>query len=79
MFRILDYLGVLVYISFYKCLVELVSNCYDVDVENVWIMFLEEFVEGFEIIIYDDGNGMILEIIKEKYLYVGYNRRSEGG
>lgn len=77
--RILDHLGVSAYTSLHKCLAELASNCYDADAENVWITLPEEFVEGSEIIIYDDGNGMTPEIIKEKYLYVGYNRRSEGG
>ena len=77
--RILDHLGVSAYTSLHKCLAELASNCYDADAENVWITLPENFTEGSEIIIRDDGNGMTPEIIKEKYLYVGYDRRNKGG
>jgi len=77
--RILDHLGVSAYTSLHKCLAELASNCYDADAENVNITLPENFLEASEIIIKDDGNGMTPEIIKDKYLYVGYNRRNEGG
>ena len=77
--RILDHLGVSAYTSLHKCLAELASNCYDADAENVWITLPKDFTDGSEIVIKDDGNGMTPEIIKEKYLYVGYNRRNEGG
>lgn len=77
--RILEHLGVSAYTSLKKCLAELCCNCYDADAENIFIELPKDFNEGSQIIIKDDGNGMSPGDIKEKYLFIGYNRRDEGG
>ena len=77
--RILDHLGVSAYTSLHKCLAELASNCYDADAENVRITLPPHFGQGARIVLEDDGVGMTPKIIKDKYLYVGYNRRHEDG
>lgn len=74
--RILEHLGVSAYTSLKKCLAELCSNCYDADAENIRIALPEEFEPNNYIIIEDDGIGMSPEDIINKYLFIGYNRRT---
>jgi hypothetical protein len=76
--RILDHLGVAAYTSLKKCLAELCSNCYDADANNVWITLPEKFDKDSEIVIKDDGGGMSPEDLKERYLFIGFNRRENG-
>ena len=73
--RILEHLGVSAYTSLKKCLAELCSNCYDADSENIIISLPESFEKEKQIIIEDDGIGMTPEDIRDKYLFIGYNRR----
>lgn len=73
--RILEHLGVSAYTSLKKCLAELCSNCYDADAENVRISLPDNFNKNQIIEITDDGIGMSSVDIKEKYLFIGYNRR----
>lgn len=73
--RILEHLGVSAYTSLKKCLAELCSNCYDADAENVKISLPDDFKKNQEIVIADDGIGMSSTDIKEKYLFIGFNRR----
>ncbi len=77
--RILDHLGVSAYTSLKKCLAELCSNCYDADAENIFINLPDTYTSESKIIIKDDGNGMTPDDIKEKYLFIGYNRRTIKG
>ena len=72
--RILDHLGVAAYTSLQKCLAELCSNCYDADAENVRIDLPTSYTINSKIIIKDDGIGMDSKDIREKYLFIGYNR-----
>jgi len=75
--RILEHLGVSAYTSLNKCLAELCSNCYDADAENVNISLPEQFTKDTEITISDDGIGMTPDDIRDKYLFIGNNRREE--
>lgn len=75
--RILEHLGVSAYSSVKKCLAELCSNCYDADAENIQIDMPNSFTTGNQIIIKDDGNGMSPDDVRDKYLYIGFNRRSD--
>jgi hypothetical protein len=77
--RILEHLGVSAYTSLKKCLAELCSNCYDADAENIRIALPESFEKDKQIIIEDDGIGMTPEDIRDKYLFIGYNRRTING
>lgn len=76
--RILEHLGVAAYTSIKKCLAELCSNCYDADAETVRISIPESFNKDSKIILEDDGLGMSPDDLRNKYLYIGYNRRDEG-
>ena len=73
--RILEHLGVSAYTSLKKCLAELCSNCYDADAEKIEIQLPENFKSNEFIVINDDGVGMSPIDIREKYLFIGYNRR----
>ena len=69
----IDDLGVKLYSGFPAALAELVANAWDADAERVDISTDEN-----KIVIEDDGHGMNRDDIQEKYLTVGYRRRSTG-
>ncbi|MCH8956102.1 ATP-binding protein, partial [candidate division KSB1 bacterium] len=73
--RILEHFGVSAYTSLKKCLAELCSNCYDADAEDVKIILPDSFGANDFMEISDDGIGMSPEDIRDKYLFIGYNRR----
>lgn len=52
---------------------EVVANAWDADAENIKITISDED----QIIIFDDGRGMNLEDINERFLKVGYRKRTE--
>src|SRR5688572_10348535 len=70
---VLDDLGRNLYSSIPAVISEVVANAWDADATQVDIL-----VEagGLEIVISDDGVGMDLKDINEKYLTVGFRRRS---
>ncbi|MBF2759129.1 MAG: ATP-binding protein [Ectothiorhodospiraceae bacterium AqS1] len=72
--NVLDHLGVNLYSNIAAVLTEAVANAWDADAENVEIR-LDLNVEWIEII--DDGIGMTVSDMNEKYLRVGYRRREE--
>jgi len=76
--RILEVLGISAYNSIRKCLSELVANSYDADAKNVRITLSDIVDENAIIAIKDDGIGMSSDEIKNKFLYIGRNRRIEG-
>lgn len=76
--RILDHLGISAYNSLKKCLAELCTNSYDADASVVNITIPEIIDENSVIFIEDNGVGMSKDELKEKYLFIGYNRRSQG-
>ena len=72
--NVLNHLGINLYSNIPAVLSEVVANAYDADAHNVNIDF-----EGDDrIIITDDGHGMTLNDINDKFLYVGYQRRNNG-
>lgn len=72
--NVLNHLGIYLYSNVPSVLSEVVANSWDADAENVSIIMHDN-----EIIISDDGHGMNEEDINDKYLFVGYERRSKKG
>jgi hypothetical protein len=72
--NLLNHLGINLYSNVPAVLSEAVANAWDADAEHVSI---EIDKKAGLISITDDGHGMDLEDINEKYLMVGYRRRDE--
>lgn len=72
--NVLEHLGVNLYSNVPAVLSEVVANSWDADATNVEIKIGQN-----EITITDDGHGMTLDDINDKYLYVGYKRRNQEG
>lgn len=72
--NVLDHLGINLYSNIAAVLTEAVANAWDADAQNVEIM-IGPNAEWIEII--DDGIGMTIADMNEKYLRVGYRRREE--
>jgi hypothetical protein len=71
--NVLNHLGLNLYSNIPSVLSEVVANAYDADAQNVRIT-----IEDKRIIIEDDGHGMSLPDINEKFLVVGYQKRENG-
>lgn len=69
---VLEHLGVGLYSNVPAVLSEAVANAWDADAEHVEI---DISPERREIVIRDDGSGMTVDDINEKYLKVGYKKR----
>ena len=69
--NVLNHLGIKLYSNVPAVLSEVVANSWDADAENVDIE-----IKSDQITITDDGHGMTFEDINEKYLMVGYERRT---
>lgn len=76
--RILEHLGIAAYNSVPKCLAELVANAYDADASRVTIELPDIVDENSVIAVADDGVGMAVSTLTEKFLHIGRNRRAEG-
>lgn len=74
--NVLKHLGFGLYSNIPTVLSEAVANAWDADAEHVSI---EIDPSGDRITIIDDGHGMSVKDANEKYLYVGYERRSKLG
>lgn len=72
---VLNFLGPNLYSNIAAVLSEMVANAWDADAKKVEI---EMNVAKDEIIIKDNGKGMSLKDINEKYLYIGYLKREIG-
>ena len=70
--NVINHLGVGLYSSAPAALTELVANAWDAEATNVWIDIDDK---NDTITIEDDGHGMAVQDIKEKFLHVGYSRR----
>jgi uncharacterized protein (TIGR02391 family) len=75
----IEHLGVKMYSTLPPALAELISNAYDADANSVSIQFLEQNGTPLAITIEDDGVGMSLQDIQEKFLVIGRNRRLKQG
>lgn len=76
--KTIEHLGVKMYSTLPPALAELISNSYDADASEVTIEFLEQNGAPKAITIEDNGTGMSLKDIQEKFLVIGRNRRDEG-
>ena len=75
--RLLDNIGLAMYSSIPKAISELVANCYDADASEVYIDVRQDKTEKIdEIIIKDNGIGMLSQDIKDIYLSLGFNKRN---
>ena len=72
--NVLDHLGINLYSNVAAVLTEAVANAWDADAAEVRITF---DVDGDAILIQDDGAGMSVQDMNDKYLRVGYRRREE--
>ena len=70
--NVLDHLGINLYSNIAAVLTEVVANAWDADARNVGISIDKK--EG-HITIADDGIGMTVSDMNNKYLFVGYRRR----
>lgn len=75
--RIIDQLGSQTYQSFTASLAELVANAWDADALEVNIYLPKEGDINSEIIVEDNGIGMMFEECQEKYLNIGWNKRGD--
>lgn len=72
--NVLDHLGINLYSNIAAVLTEAVANAWDADAQSVEIT-IDFDAEWIEIV--DDGIGMTVADMNEKYLRVGYRRREE--
>lgn len=77
--KTIEHLGVKMYATLPPALAELISNAYDADASEVTITFLEQNGTPIAITIEDNGIGMSLKDIQEKFLVIGRNRRKDEG
>lgn len=72
--NVLEHLGINLYSNIAAVLTEAVANAWDADAENVTVRVdpKQAWIE-----IEDDGIGMSIEDLNQKYLRVGYRRREE--
>ncbi|HYG07723.1 MAG TPA: ATP-binding protein [Stenotrophomonas sp.] len=76
-FRVLEHLGIRLYSNVAAVISELVANGWDAEAKNVHIVFDQA---GDSLVISDDGVGMGLSEINDRFLTVGYDKRgTEGG
>ena len=72
--NILDHLGINLYSNIAAVLTEAVANAWDADAETVNIS-IDQDSHSIEIV--DDGIGMSIEDMNNKYLLIGYKRRED--
>lgn len=74
--RVLQHLGIRLYSNVAAVISELVANSYDADATEVDIDFN---VDNDTLIIRDNGSGMTVENVNDRFLTVGYEKRKEEG
>lgn len=72
---VLDSLGINLYSNAAAVLSELVANSYDADATRVDITWNQ----GRRVVVSDDGDGMDVSDLNERFLKVGYRKRDEQG
>lgn len=72
-FNVLNHLGINLYSNIAAVLSEAVANAYDADASEISI----DIINQDEIVITDNGCGMNVDDINDKFLKVGYQKRSE--
>ena len=75
---VLEHLGVNLYSNVPAVISETIANAWDADAQKVEIKFVGNDAEK-QIVITDDGSGMTLGDINNKFLIVGYQKRNKDG
>lgn len=74
--NVIEHLGIKLYQNKpVNVLAELVANCWDADARHVWIDFRENSDERLAVVA-DDGSGMSLATLRERYLVIGKAKRA---
>ena len=73
----IEHLGYKMYSHLPNALAELIANAYDADATKVRVI-LRDDESGRAVVVEDDGHGMNLGDLRDKYLRIGRNRRVEG-
>jgi len=71
--NVLEHLGINLYSNVPSVLSEIVANAWDADATQVKIKIADDFSS---IEIFDNGTGMTQSEVNERFLYVGYQRRT---
>lgn len=74
---VLDSLGINLYSNAAAVLSELVANAYDADATLVEVDWKKQ--DGGKVVVTDDGVGMTVDQLNERFLKVGYKKRDEEG
>ncbi len=77
--RTIKHLGVRMYSTLPPAVAEIVANAYDADASIVSVELSEKDGMPSGITVSDDGDGLTLEDINEKFLVIGRNRRFSDG
>lgn len=77
--KTIQHLGIKMYSTLPPALSEIISNAYDADASKVKIELFENNGQPSSICIIDDGEGMSLSDIINKFLIIGRNRRDDIG
>lgn len=77
--KTIKHLGVRMYSTLPPALAEIIANAYDADASCVTVQLREEDGKPAEITVRDDGEGLTLNGINEKFLVIGRNRRDHEG
>ncbi len=70
--NVLNHLGLNLYSNTPAVLAEVIANSWDADAAQATVNFE---IDKNEITVLDDGVGMDLEDVNDKYLHVGYQKR----
>src|SRR5690625_276065 len=77
--KTIEHLGVKMYSTLPAALAEIISNSYDADASEVEVKLHEKSGTPISIMVEDDGCGMSLGDIQDKFLSIGRNRREDEG
>lgn len=73
--RTIEHLGLQMYSTLPNALAELIANAYDADAQHVQIALSLSAAGEQTVVVEDDGHGMSVSDLNEKYLRIGRNRR----
>jgi sensor histidine kinase regulating citrate/malate metabolism len=71
---VLNHLGRNLYRNFITVLGEAISNSWDADAKNVWV---DIDWDAKRFLVVDDGAGMDAEAFQNRFLKIGYSKRTE--
>lgn len=75
----IKHLGVRMYSTLPPALAEIISNSYDADANKVVVTLTEDKGKPKQIRVEDDGKGLSLDEVNNKFLVIGRNRRNDEG